>query len=561
MPNSPLVRNFVNKNLQAALERGRKPIDINASRLLLDINSDIGRLQITPEEARKNLQWLEANHKANLQEKDAKTMIEALLLKTGCPFNAEAINVLVNLLTDSGTSQLTPRQEAFKKQWQSLVADEYTVAYNRPATRDPLDFVFQTMLGEQFDFYLTPQCRGAEFVGLKSLLANGVIEAEDWVLTNHPFDTTKGHILLALLNIAICGENITPERYEKDPDGFHGNINMEKLAENYEKSGGRSKIILATVTDNADGGQPVSMENLRKVSEFARPRGLLVWLDSCRIFENAMLIKLHEPGYQDKTVHEIAKEMASYADFGTISFKKIYSHEGGGFFVNRNSELLAGKIEAMGRSLQEYITIYFGCGFKSYSGKSGMAMVEMMSGLFEAVDPEILMKRIGQVKGAYKAVHRHSNSWLPGAHALYAAADKILYNVPRENCRAETFQMVNFAALGMLGCALGDRLNGKWEKDGQLWTLKVPASADWMRYAFPRERYIGAKLALIEIVGIAEKEGVYSQIKDGFEALDFNPFGFWHFGSRFKAISPAEIQKAILWIYDIAVAYLKERMG
>jgi tryptophanase len=150
-----------------------------------------------------------------------------------------------------------------------------------------------------------------------------------------------------------------------------------------------------TMTDNGGGGQPVSMANFKKLAEKTHAQGKLVWIDGCRIYENALFIKAFESGYENFSLNHIVKEILSYCDAATMSFKKMYAHMGGGILINRDSKILNAKtLKGIDFTIKRMTTTDYGNGYRSYSGLTGEGMIEMMTGLMCVVDEAICGERI-----------------------------------------------------------------------------------------------------------------------------------------------------------------------
>jgi tryptophanase len=177
---------------------------------------------------------------------------------------------------------------------------------------------------------------------LQATIEAGLQKPGDHIISNRPFDTTKGHIGASGLHVIALTPLASPENYYGSDSVFMGNIDEDDFIAHYQDP--KYTSLLMTLTDNGGGGQPVSMANFRFLVAKAREQGLYVWVDGCRIFENALFIKTFEKGYKNKTITEIAKEILSLCDFSTMSFKKMYSHAGGGILVNRNSSALSAAI-------------------------------------------------------------------------------------------------------------------------------------------------------------------------------------------------------------------------
>ncbi|MFA5382661.1 MAG: beta-eliminating lyase-related protein [Candidatus Micrarchaeia archaeon] len=469
------------------------------------------------------------------------------------PFNVKADSVFVDLLTDSGTSTTHITQKEIITDWKEHVSDILTYSYARSPARTTLDLAIKEIFGKQFAFHPTLQGRSAEFLLLTSLINTGLIPKKSIILANRPFDTTKGHICASGNKVICCTPLTTPERIKKSNSVFLGDIPLDKLKKIYNGNQDATKVILITMTDNGGGGQPVSMKNIKETSEFAKQNGLITWIDACRIFENAFLIKIYENGYENKSLIEIVKEILSYSDVITLSFKKIYSHSGGGILLNRNSKLILDKIDQIRKDIKEKTTVFYGNGFDSYCGLTGIEMIEIVSGLGLAIDENIILDRIAQTYGISKKLTTDYHfPHVGGAHAIYIPANQILKNLKNENCPAEYLQAILCAANGTRGCGLGNRVYGKWVKKDGDWKLVNSPEMDSLRYAIPRLTYTsGLIFNGLAPLAIAYDSGLFDNIIFGLEAKDYNTKGFYHFGGHYALRSKKEFDKIVSQIKEI----------
>ena len=269
-------------------------------------------------------------------------------------------------------------------------------SYARCTPREHLEQVFVECFGDQFNYYPALQGRAAEKMLLQATLEAGIQKPGDHIISNRPFDTTKGHIGATGLHVIALTPLASPDIYYGSDSVFMGDIKEEEFNKVYQDP--KYSCLLMTLTDNGGGGQPVSMANFKFLVAKALEQGLIVWADACRIFENALFIKTFEKGYENKTITEISKEILALCDFSTMSFKKMYSHAGGGILINRDSTRLSQAImKKLDASIKRQTTTDYGNGYRSYSGLTGEAMVEMMTGLMMACDEEITGRRIAQV--------------------------------------------------------------------------------------------------------------------------------------------------------------------
>jgi tryptophanase len=401
--NDKTAQLFVERKLSEAKERSSEPIDISLWKQLLDpegkacLDKPSG---CDMEELRKAYGAFYNHGKNHATVQGAKFN----------PFSIPSELVICSGLTDSGTGQRLAQQKEFIDTLcegeAPVIPNAQMFAYAKSVPRKLLDFVVSEVFGKQFHLHPALQGRAAEFLLLRALNSAGILLPGDIVLSNKPFDTTKGHIeniselkgmiwiltrrKIVKCQVVSCTPLTTPERFQSRQTPFLGDMPMDVLMQKFGETRQKVKIILLTATDNGGGGQPVSMENVRKVAEFAHKNGLLLWIDACRIFHNAMYIRLHEEGYKDKGLDDIAREMLSYADVATISFKKMNSPSGGAVLLNRNSELLKGKLNGMRETIRQTTTVMYGNGVDSYCGLTGTGMIDDISGIFAMMDPDVV---------------------------------------------------------------------------------------------------------------------------------------------------------------------------
>lgn len=289
-------------------------------------------------------------------------------------FNLPSEAVFVDLLTDSGTSAMSDRQWAVLMHGDEAYAGSTSFRRLREAVEDIYGFAFVAP---------THQGRAAEHILMTMLVKPG-----DRVLGNMHFDTTQGHILLKQ---AEPVDLVVPEGVDTQVEHpFKGNIDLGALErELAAHAAGRQRVpfVLITVTCNNNGGQPVSMANIRAASGLARQYGVPVFFDAARFAENCYFIREREPGYEGKSIGEIAREMFSYGDGCTMSAKKDALVNIGGFLAFRDEDVY--------RQAVQWQIVFEG--FATYGGLAGRDLEAMAQGLREVLSPEYLENRIGQV--------------------------------------------------------------------------------------------------------------------------------------------------------------------
>jgi tryptophanase len=353
-------------------------------------------------------------------------------------FNLKSEQVFIDLLTDSGTGAMSDRQ------WSALMLGDES--YAGASSYYKLKEAIKEITG--FNYFLpTHQGRAAE-----NVLFNALVKEGDLVPGNSHFDTTKGHIEMRKATAVDCTIDIASDTSAWHP--FKGNVDADKL-ETVLKNNPSDKIscIILTITNNTAGGQPVSMENIKKTGSLAKKYGVKFIIDSARFAENAYFIKLREEGYQDKNIQDIVREMFSYADGMTMSSKKDAIVNMGGFIGLRDEDLF--------RQASTYNIIYEG--FITYGGMSGRDMNALAQGLYEGTEFAYLESRIRQVAYLGSKIKEYGIPVLEpfGGHAIYIDAIKFLPEIPREEFPAQTLSIELYIEGGIrcaeIGALMADR--------------------------------------------------------------------------------------------------------
>ncbi len=377
-------------------------------------------------------------------------------------FNIKSKNVFVDLLTDSGTGAMSDRQWA-----EVMLGDE---SYAGSASFDKMKESVSRITG--FSHVLpTHQGRAAENVLFSAFLKEG-----DLVPGNSHFDTTKGHIEFRKAKAVDC---TIDEAFITDLEHpFKGNVDIRKLKKVIDSTPqGRIPLCLLTVTCNSSGGQPVSMENIREVSELCRKNNIPLFFDGARFAENAYYIKQREQGYGDKTIKDIVLEMFSYGSGMTMSSKKDALVNMGGFLALKNLEDYS--------RCAPFTIIYEG--YLTYGGLSGRDMGALAQGLEEGTEYETLHARISQVLYLGEKLHSYG---IPcqrpiGGHAVFVDAVKFLPKVPREEFSAQTLAVELYIEAGVRGVEIGTLLA---DRDPETRENRYPA-LEFLRLAVPRQVY------------------------------------------------------------------------
>ena len=375
-------------------------------------------------------------------------------------FLLKAEDVLIDLLTDSGTGAMSSRQ------WAGMMMGDESYA---GATSF---FRFETAVQQITNLkHIIPthQGRAAERILFGSLLKEG-----DIVLNNTHFDTTRANV-----EYRRAEARDIPIAEGRQPHLIHpfkGNIDLDLLDEMLTKEGAHIPLVMITVTNNSGGGQPVSMANIRAAREICDRHGKPLFLDACRFAENAWFIKMREEGYADKTPMAIAQEMFSYVDGCTMSAKKDGMANIGGFLA-LNDDVLARKCKN---------ALIMTEGFPTYGGLAGYDLEAIAVGLHEALREEYLRYRIRSVAYLGDILTEAGVPIVqpPGGHAIYIDALAMLPHIPQSQYPAWALSLVLYLEGGIRSVEIGSVMFGQ-QPDGS----EKAAAMELVRLAFPRRVY------------------------------------------------------------------------
>ncbi len=378
-------------------------------------------------------------------------------------FLVRSDDVLIDLLTDSGTAAMSADQ------WAGVMRGDESYAGSRSF------YFFESVVREIFGFkHVIPvhQGRAAERILFSLVCKPGSV-----IPNNTHFDTTRANIEY-LGGVAVdlpCAEaNDT-----QTPHPFKGNMDTSALERLIREVGAeRIPLVMLTVTNNSGGGQPVSMANIRAVSQICRRHGIPLYIDACRFAENAYLIKLREPGYQQKSVREIVREMFSYADGCTMSAKKDGLANIGGFLCTNDDQL----------AQQEKELLILTEGFPTYGGLAGRDLEAMAIGLQEVLDEHYLQYRLASVRYLGEHIAREGVPIVqpPGGHAIYIDAGLMLPHIPPLQYPGQSLVVELYREGGIRSSEIGSVMFGKVDPEtGQ----EIPARKELVRLAIPRRVY------------------------------------------------------------------------
>ena len=378
------------------------------------------------------------------------------------PFLIHADDVLIDLLTDSGTSAMSA------KQWAGIMDGDEAYAGSRSFFR--FEKAVQQLTGFKH-IIPTHQGRAAEKILFTIVGGKG-----KFVPNNTHFDTTRA-------NVEFSGAEAVDFQTDegKRPDvvaDFKGNMNIPALQTFIEKVGANNiPLCMITITNNSGGGQPVSMANIRDTKKLLQRYGIPLFLDACRFAENAFFIKLREPGFGDKSAKEIAREMFSYADGCTMSAKKDALVNMGGF--------LALNDDALALNARNLLIVTEG--FTTYGGLAGRDLEAIAQGLEEILDEHYLTYRLRSV--AYLGENMVAAGVPivepPGGPAIYLDAKRFVPHIPPAEYPGQAIVVELFLAGGIRSVEIGSVMFGKYDKSGTL----LPPPMELVRLAIPRRVY------------------------------------------------------------------------
>lgn len=378
-------------------------------------------------------------------------------------FLARAEDVMIDLLTDSGTSAMSAEQ------WAGVVRGDESYAGSRSYYR------FENTVQEIFGFkHVIPvhQGRAAERILFSIVCKPGSV-----IPNNTHFDTTRANIeYLGARGIDLPGPKA---KYTQEHHPFKGDMDIDALKSLIEEVGAENiPLVMITCTNNSGGGQPVSMRNIRAVREVCDQYGLPFFIDACRFAENAYFIKLREPGYEHKSVKAIAQEMFSYADGCTMSGKKDGLANIGGFLCTNDDPLAQAGKELL--ILTE--------GFPTYGGLSGRDLEAMAIGLEEVLDESYLQYRFASTRYLGEHISEAGVPIVqpPGGHAIYIDAGAMLPHIPPSQYPGQSLVVELYRAGGIRAVEIGSVMFGKVDpKTG----AEQPARQELVRLAIPRRVY------------------------------------------------------------------------
>ena len=375
-------------------------------------------------------------------------------------FALDSEHVLIDLLTDSGTSAMSAAQ------WAGIMRGDESYAGS------PSFHSFENAIKDLMPFeHIIPTHQGR---AAERILFSIITDSTQKIPSNTHFDTTRANVEATGAQAVdlVIQEGLDPASVHP----FKGNIDLDRLDQFLVEHKNQVPIVMITVTNNSGGGQPVSMENIKGARAICDRHGIPLFLDACRFAENAYFIKLREPGYENSSVKEIVREMFSYADGMTMSAKKDALVNIGGWLA-MNDDSWAQKARNI---------LILTEGFPTYGGLAGRDLEAIAIGLEEVIDEDYLQYRLASTQYLGDALQSIGIPLITpvGGHAVYVDAARLLPHIPPLSYPGQALAVALYEVGGIRSCEIGSIMFGR-QPDGS----ESPANMELVRLAIPRRVY------------------------------------------------------------------------
>ncbi|WP_447980759.1 tryptophanase [Candidatus Nitrospira bockiana] len=424
-------------------------------------------------------------------------------------FHVPAESVYVDLLTDSGTSAMSDHQ------WAGLMLGDESYAGSKNY------FHFEEAVRSIFGFkHVIPTHQGRM---AENLLFSTVVRAGMVVPNNIHFDTTRANVEH---QGAEAVDVVVKEAYDPQCDlPFKGNMDLVRLEQTIDRIGrDRIPLVMLTITNNSGGGQPVSMQNIRETRALLDRYRIPLFFDACRFAENCFFIKEREPGYADRPILDIARELFGYGDGCTMSAKKDGLVNIGGF-LSLNEDQWAQAITNMLILVE---------GFPTYGGLAGRDLEAMARGLREVLEEDYLRFRIGQVRYLGELLDQAGVPVLKpiGGHAVYLNAKAFLPHLPQSEFPAQALAVALYREYGIRGVEIGTVMFGKTDPSTG---RTIYPELEMVRLAIPRRVYTNMQITYVaeSIIELFQKRETIGGLRMTYEAPVLR-----HFTARFEEAVP-----------------------
>lgn len=422
------------------------------------------------------------------------------------PFLIKARDVIIDLLTDSGTSAMS------SEQWAGIMRGDESYAGSDSFFR------FEEAVSSITHMkYIIPTHQGRASEKILFSITGG---KGKYFISNTLFDTTRANIEFAGAEgiDLLCDEGKQPSLIAP----FKGNIDLIALEKTIiEKGAENIPLVIITVTNNSGGGQPVSMANIKAASAICKKYAIPFFIDACRFAENCYFVKQREKGFEDKSIFEIAQELFSYADGCTMSAKKdAFANIGG--FLAMNDETLAMKCRNL---------LIITEGFPTYGGLAGRDLDAIAIGLKEVMEEDYLKYRIRSIEYIGDKLDVAGVPYIKptGGHAVYLDAKAFLPHIQPHEYPGQALCGELFIEGGVRGVEIGTVMFGKYDADGKT----IPAPMELVRLAIPRRVYTQSHIDYVAEV-IIEVFKRREKIK-GYKIIYETPL-LRHFTAKFEQL-------------------------
>jgi tryptophanase len=416
-------------------------------------------------------------------------------------------DVIIDLLTDSGTSAMS------SEQWAGIMRGDEAYAGS------PSYYRFRDRVREVFGFehvIPTHQGRAAERILFSTICRPGHV-----VPNNTHFDTTRANIEATgarAVDLPVP-EGLVPS----EPHPFKGNMDVGALEALIDDVGVDAiPVVMLTVTNNTGGGQPVSMENVRAVSDLCRTHGIPFYIDACRFAENSYFIQQREEGFAETPLIEIAREMFSYADGATMSAKKDGMANIGGFLGTNDDQLAA----------QEKDLLILTEGFPTYGGLAGRDLDAVAIGLYEALQPDYQRYRVASTAylGDHISVAGVPIVQPPGGHAVYIDAAAMCPHIPPHEFPGISLTVELYREAGIRAVEIGSVMFGHHDPATG---AAVAARNELVRLAIPRRVYTQSHIDYVveAILNVFERRHAMAGYR-----ITYEPPFLRHFTALFEPV-------------------------
>ncbi|MBC8197568.1 MAG: tryptophanase [Candidatus Marinimicrobia bacterium] len=415
-------------------------------------------------------------------------------------FLMNACDVIIDLLTDSGTGAMS------SEQWAGIMRGDESYAGSISFQR--FEKTIQNIMGFK-NVIPTHQGRAAERILFSVMCKNG-----DVIPSNTHFDTTRANIEIqgAIAKDLVIKEGLDPQ--SKHP--FKGNMDIDRLISTIENVGvDKIPLIMVTITNNSGGGQPVSLENIREISKIARKYKIPFYIDACRFAENAYFIKLREDEFKNSSIEFIVTEIFKCADGCTMSAKKDGIANIGGFLCTNDNEMAQKQKDLL--ILSE--------GFPTYGGLAGRDLEAIAIGLREAMDENYLEYRIISTQYLGEKISEAGVPIVqpPGGHAIYIDAKAMLPQIPPHEYPGQALICELYLESGIRSVEIGTVMFGSTDKETG---KEILAPMELVRLAIPRRTYTQSHIDYVveSIINVYHRKNEITGLKMTYQAEHLRHF-------------------------------------